>query len=373
MGQVFQSGRPELALQFDPRNSVALSALAFERLSALRNEDGLSAAREPAFAALRSAPGDARAIFVAGVTADGGRSTPQAIRRAQLSLKFSRRNPAAYLWLIEERTAAGDVDKALDYYDLAMRSSPEAREILVPIMIAAMDDPALGRPITDILARGANWTIIFWEKVVQADPLPSSVGVTLARLSGSRGIPSKDIGDYMIQRLVDNLRFDEAAKVAALYYPAFKIDHSLGAFGRFVSPDIPSPFSWQLISNADVSASPVNPDRLSMSMFSSNGGVYARKLLQLPPGDYVLGATLASHSGVAGGAPRIRLRCGNDNVMLADAVPNQVPSGDGKFLAHFSIPAACRAEWLEIASPTSDASGGSWELFGLRVQRVGAR
>lgn len=373
MGQVFQSRRPELALRFDPGNSVALSSLAFERLSALRNEKGLPAAREPALSALLSAPGDARAIFVAGVTADGGRSTPQAIRRAQLSLKFSRRNPAAYLWLIEERTAAGDVDKALDYYDLAMRSSPEARGILVPIMIAAMDDPALGRPITNVLARGANWTITFWEKVVQADPFPSSVGATLVRLSGSKGLPPKGIGDYVIQRLVDNLRFDEAATVAARYYPAFNADHSLGALGRFVSPEIPSPFAWQLISNADVSASAVKPDRLAMSMFSSNGGVYARKLLQLPPGSYLLGATLASQSGMAGGSPRIRLRCGNDNVMLADVVADQAPSGDGKFLAHFSVPAACRAEWLEIASPTSDANGGNWELFGLRVQRVGAQ
>jgi len=372
MGQIFQARQAELALRFDPGNGFALSTAAFDTLAALRDRKDLNHARELAFDALRATPGDARAIFVAAATADEGRATPQAVERVKFSLKFSRRNPAAYIWLIEERTAAGDVDGALDHYDLAMRSSAEARSTLLPIMISAMDDPALSGPIGNVLARGANWTILFWEQVIQAEAMPTSAGAIITRLAGSKGFPPKGIGDYVIQRLVENLRFDEATQVAALYYPELKAQDQARSAGLFLTPGVPSPFAWQLFSDADVGANATAPDRLSMSLFTPNGGLYARKLLQLAPGEYSIDATMTSEVVNAIGAPRIRMRCASDNSPLFEASSVPGAQGRGVFRSTFAVPVGCRAEWLEILSPSSETSNGNWELSAFRISKRGA-
>ncbi|HYC66064.1 MAG TPA: hypothetical protein VEC14_15145, partial [Reyranellaceae bacterium] len=199
------------------RTAIVAAAIALS-LPVLRSGAAQSLARADPVAAAELAPGDARAaVDAARARVEAGESAaspevrrlvrtalrrdltvPGALelraldlelsgdrRRAgrlfELSSAISRRSLPTRLWLIQRSVDRGDVAGALDNFDLALRTSSAAPDILFPVLAGATADPGLVRPIAGVLDRPTDWRAMFLGYAIsEGGAAPAIADVVLA-------------------------------------------------------------------------------------------------------------------------------------------------------------------------------------------------
>ena len=361
---VMQRQAPAQALALWP-SSEAKAGLAAKLLTQPDHDGSYARASRLAQAALQRDPMSVRAAstlaFLAAEKSDAG----QAARLLAYSEQLSRRDLPTQLALIETKVQANDVVGALVHYDRALRTSKTSEAILVPVLVSAVANPDIARPLAPLLAARADWWKPFTLQMIQQDTPPVSSYTLLHPLKlDIRRADERAMAVDATQRMAGHGRVDLAAR----FYTELRGGH-IGPFNRihdggFRSTDRLPPFDWDLTHSGDLSATvEARPDGKGNGLFlvATNGasGRVARQLLMLPPGRYVLSFDLDLPP--SGSRLTASARCNGLDTPLAFVRPVAAEKTQ-RIVMPFVTSTACRSVWIEFSAQASERmdTGAPW-------------
>lgn len=361
---VMQRRAPAQALALWP-SGEAKAGLAAQLLTQPDRDGSYARAWRLAQAALRRDPMSVRAASTLAFLAAEKGNAGQAARLLAYSERLSRRDLPTQLALIETKVQATDVVGALIHYDRALRTSKMSEPILVPVLVSAVANPDIARPLAPLLAARADWWKPFTLQMIQQDTPPVSSYTLLHPLKlDIRRADERAMTVDAMQRMVGHGRFD----IASRFYTELRGGHA-GAFDRirdggFRSTDRLPPFDWDLTNNGDLSATVESrPDGKGNGLFlvATNGasGRVARQLLILPPGRYGLGFDLQLPP--SGSRLTASARCNGSDKPLAIARP-AAGEKTQRVVMSFETSTACRSVWIEFSAQASEGmdTGAPW-------------
>lgn len=166
---------PKRAYLLDSGDGRIAAALAEQEFAAtLESRPGSEPARL-ARQALRQDPTAVEALSVLGLQAQLRNEEALTDRLFSYAVALSRRELRPQIWAIEEAVMRGDINGALDKYDVALRTSQEARRTLFPVLASAISEPKIRISLTSLLASDPIWTRPFIRYLSTSSPEPQAV------------------------------------------------------------------------------------------------------------------------------------------------------------------------------------------------------
>ncbi|MES2147990.1 MAG: hypothetical protein V4491_09090 [Pseudomonadota bacterium] len=210
------------------------------------------------------------------------------------------------------------------------RTQPELSN---PVLVALAQDPANARAILALAGPAQRNSAAPW--------LPPLLGSMIAA------------GRYAEARSLWFTAGGTAATSAALVHDPDFADNRL-----------PPPFNWELAQSPVGLAERGRGSGLHVIFYGSQGGLLARQLLVLAPGQYVISLRVAGQMADPQ-AMAWSVRCDKSPLPLA-TFPIR---GPGAFSWAFSVPAGCPAQWLQLDGRAQDINGPS----DLSIARIDLR
>lgn len=281
--------------------------------------------------------------------------------------QLSRRDLRTQLWAIEDAVVRDDIADALNHYDIALRTSRKAPDLLFPVLASAITMPKVRSALVHTLSSRPIWTAGFIGYAAVNGPNPETTAQLFQELSKKISI-SDDARAVLIHRLVTKHSFSEAWALYASKYS--NVDPHRSRDPQFsINLTAPSVFDWNAINDGGVSGSIQPSTDGGIVMFDapqSVGGVVLRQAQILPPGNYLLQGRTRDIAQPAGSKPYWSLTCMAGQILGQVDLPDSVQAG-GKFEGHFTVPANCPLQYLSLFLRPSDA------IDGVRGQIIMAR
>lgn len=319
---------PGLSLAWAPGDARALRRRAEDRLQADRLAAGIAAAKRDALAALSRQPLEPAALRTLGLGLALSGDETHGAALLGLAQRMSRRDAKTQLWFAGTALAAGDVATALHHYDIALRTAPDARPLLYPLLCRALADPSTGGATVRLIAPAPNWTREFVNACADDPRARHALGLALVhapRVLNAASATAK-------AKLVAGLAQARDYRTADALYRAITRDRA-----SVPDPALP-PFDWSGTSASDVLATPVERGGLYVLAQADRGGTLAMRLLVVPAGMHRL-VVDASPLGMMNGL-EWRLACDG-------GPPIATLAGSG---GAFATPAGCAAVWLTLTA-----------------------
>jgi hypothetical protein len=351
---------PELALRLAPNHSTALSQSAVMMIEGNLSRERLRAAEELARRAVAQDALSSEGLRTLGLAADGRGKRDFARRLVRTSERLSRRDFIGQLWLLEDAVSRGQVNEALAHYDIALRTSKRAADVLFGPLGDAAGDRTLLQPIAILIAKRPPWANFFLLHVASTSRDPK-VASELFELLLERGY---QIAPLAVQSLLGRLLAANEIERAWRVYDRANPGTPAGivrdpGFG-FISSDA-TPFDWQLNSDGSASAMATLTDGqtgLSFEAPVGTGGVVARQLVLLKPAvQYRLVSRVATIQAEPAALPSWRLRCGDDRSIANLRLPAS-ETGTTVSTPAFQIPSGCPNQWLELVLTATEQPQG---------------
>lgn len=315
--------------------------------------------------ALIQDPTAVAAIATLGINAQIRGDTAAARRLFAFSHKLSRRDLRTRLWLIEDAVGREDVDGALRNYDIALRTSRHAPDLLFPVLANAISDPEIRASLERTLAAQPVWTQGFIDFIPANGPDPRATARLFKGL-GRAGVPLSEAARTSIINVLVAHRFvDDAWSYYASQHRGADLRRSRDP--RFTaSPDHPSLFDWvPAAGNPGILASIQRGEEGGIFDFAappSVGGALLQQLQMLPPGSYVLEGLSSGIDQPESSLPYWTLSCLEGRELGRVALPNSAQA-KGRFAGRFIVPEGCPVQYLRFAArPSNKASGTSGQL-----------
>jgi len=264
---------------------------------ALRSRGALTAgslreARALATAALKRDATAVDAVQTMGISAQASGNMPEAGRWLNYAEHLSRRALPTHLWGIEYHVARNDTAQVLKHYDLALRTSAQARDTLYPLLGAALEDPEIVKGLLERLAKRPLWSADFLSYLASdgsVSPVSAAKFLTVAKRIGLNAPPSS-LGVLILRS------WQTRQPVAA--WQAYLLEHP-GADRRKVrNPnfgEVPSDatlFDWVLTDTGSIFAQIVgvsdNRNRLNVVASAGAAGLVAQQVQFLPSAEYIV-------------------------------------------------------------------------------------
>lgn len=358
-GQIWGRTAPELALRFWPVTHAAQA----QRASQLAVDPAISVAgrRESdhlARISLAGDPTDVAAIRTRGLLAGIGGDAATARRWMAFSQALSRRDLPTQLWFIEDAVGRNDIDAALTHYDRALRTSRQAPDILFPVLIGAVTEPAVADKLSRLIAQRPNWWGAFMNRLIGEVSDPDALVPFARRLRLTATDPDHpDFLPRILQRLVAGGNFKAAGSLARASGPAR--GSALLYNGGFEQDGDLLPFGWRMVDDADLSARieprPDGAPGRALILEARNGrtGVVAMQAAALATGRYVLSGEGGDPNSDPRSRATIQVRCGTaDGTSLGHvALP---PVARGRISMPFAVPAGCPGVWIMVEARASE-------------------
>ncbi|MBW6526757.1 hypothetical protein KZ813_07900 [Sphingomonas sp. RHCKR7] len=355
LGYTYRNRAPERAHRlagWDGRVTAVLAA----RLAGL---DGGTpnprAAARLAREALRQDPTAVTAAAALGLVADMDGQHQVAARLFDYAETLSRRDLPTQLWKIEAAVGRGEVAEAMRHYDIALRTSRHAPDLLFPVLVAAMADPPVRTELVRTFLRRPAWGPLFVEYAAGSSPDPEVTSQLFQDLQRN-GISPAPVAQTV---LVDTLASRGAFQDAWRYYQVFrpKVDRRRSRDPRF-SADIalPTVFDWRIVSDTGVSASLQRGDQgglLDFAAPASLGGAVAQQKQFLPPGRYRLSGQAGGLAGATGPDAYWVMTCPDGRELGRVDI-----HGPGGFAGTIEVPDDCVAQTLTLMLRPSDMPSG---------------
>lgn len=273
------------------------------------------------------------------------------------SNRLSRRDFSVRLWLIEDAVARGDVSGALRNYDIALRTSQSAPQLLYPVLAGAIADPAVASALARTLMQRTAWGSSFVDYLGSGAGNSQTSALFLRRLAAS-GYP---VAESAQVGLLNALAGSGAYGKSWDFYQAL---HPGVARGQLrdpeftVQPDVPSVFDWNpVVNETGINASIVD-GVLDFAAPSTVGGVVLQQLQVLPAGRYRLDGISIGIDQPRASLPYWQLNCAVDGRELGRVeVPNSSANG-GRFTGQMEIGSDCAAQRLSLVVRSSIDVGG---------------
>lgn len=274
------------------------------------------------------------------------------------SKKLSRRDLRTRIWAIEDAVARGDIAGALINYDIALRTSRIAPELLFPVLATAIADARIRDALVRTMARRPAWNNAFVNYV--DEKLPDPV-VRTALFTGLRqaGTP---LSDSVRSHAVDGLMAGGFVEEAWRYYSAIRpgADRRTSRDPRFTANiDVPSSFDWSPVNDSGISASIQRGQSegiFDFSVATGVGGVLLRQQQVLPPGRYLLEGRSLSLEPADGPRPYWVLTCPDGRELGRVKLPRGAEGG--RFAGRFVVAMDCPRQMLTLVVRASDAVAG---------------
>ena len=275
---------PTFALSLIPQNGFAAQEIAAGLTTASFSENKgsfpelvNSSWSEMAFRAFRLEPvtPDALAVIALSNTGDTRREL------MQKAFMLSRRQNFATGWLIADSGKRSKIVELLDYYDILLRTSSSASNVVMPVFLTALADDQSISAFYRLLSRNPPWAGRFWQQVVQS-PNALRNATEIRNLLGTdqdRGGVYQDTA--LIYALIKENQFQVAEKLFVSLTSSGQSRASLVRNSSFQSASKYPPFDWQLFSSGDYGAS-IDRGSMNLSVIANSGGLLARQLVSLP-------------------------------------------------------------------------------------------
>ncbi len=370
----YRAVRPDFANAFAPFDARAKAGLAEQASVRFARDRG---ARADAIRLAHEALARDATVVAAwrtlgfGLEAQGRR--PQAERLILFAEQLSRRDLPTQLWLIERSVSRDDIEGALAHYDIALRTTQTAADILFPILVQATANNDIVSPLATLLRTDPPWRRAFVMKLSEGAPSSPNVARLLEETGRGRPVEDADILANLIHRMTSENDFAAGWRLyRAWRHPDPRVGLRNGGFdGQNPAP----PFDWRLESSANLSAEQTIVDGsgsgpvLAIRASSGISGIAAQQVMMLAPGSYRVAALSGALPDTDPGGLYWRVICGG---------PNGAVLGEGRQLSQgapslpagqFRVPAGgCSAQWLQIGVlPRGEATTtGAW-IDSLRV------
>lgn len=346
---VARTHNPDTALKFVPGEATALAALADRQLAADPQKPA-DQVRTTAIEALRQQALNPRALRVLGYYFTAKRQERLAGDYIRLAAGQSRREVTTQLWLIEDSVQKNDLDQALVHYDIALRTKSGTYVLLFPILLSALDDPAIRTALKPYVHSDRSWVQSFLTHAnANSNNLPALVDLIVE--SGGFGVPdvARAQNLELLARLVAEKRFADArrlylhmpgAKPAQLVDAGFQATDRDGSFG---------PMGWQASINPESGSSFAKGDgeRTLLTVYANPAttATVATRILYLQPGQYDFAAKLSALDAGERGSIRWQVRCPN---LDSERPVWTLDSASTAVRASLTLPAGCPVQFIDI-------------------------
>lgn len=341
---------PLTALRLYPIHGPSLAAAAAGDLTAGQ----ATQARGLAQNAIRQSPLTPTAFSTLGLLAQAKGDDKKAAELMSTAFGFSRRELATTMWLIEASVRNDNVPQALRYYDVALRTSPRAKDILLPTLVKSASSAWMIPYLGATLQRVPPWSSDFADLLLAAD-VPPENKVMLAdqlRNTVAFGPPFRQ---ELVSKLAGQQQFTLAAQVAGVA-PGY--DRRL--LHAFALPAGGGPFEWKLASAYHVDASfegQGSDQSLKVSTDADFAGPAAKILLLLGSGQYRLESALSAvPAGGVGAAWTLQCATSSQAAIGKFSLTVRPVS------AQFTVPTGCAAQWLTLTLGASSSTSEQVEL-----------
>lgn len=345
---------PALAHRVAPWNGRIAGEFAQRTFDARPSPDVRSQSAILARGALASEPTAVEALSVLALQAlmrsDGKASNALFAHE----LKLSRRELPPRLWAIEAAAMRGDVDGALESYDIALRTSKSANGRLFPILASAIIEPRIRARLITILAAEPVWRDDFISHATRAGNEPGATAQLLAEAARA-GIPiDTDLRTALVDRFADKGRSDEAWAYYRTIRPGAQAGRSRDPRFTFGGTRR-SIFDWNTSEYASFQSSATG-GAVDISVPTATGASILSQAIVLPAGRY----TLSGSSEGIDQPERSRLywllKCDEREVGRVE-LPNSAANG-GRFAGIVAVPGGCPMHVLTLMARPSDDFGG---------------
>lgn len=360
LAQVIVIADPDRARLLAPGDGRLTASLATNRFlaqvgSGRLNQQPLNLAR----LALRQDPTAVSAVSTLGLVAQMRGDLPGARKMFAYSQILSRRDFPTQLWSIEYAVGRGDISGALTHYDVALRTSRTAPDLLFPVLASALADPAIRAATIKTFADRPSWGDAFISHLAKSNRDPRITSGFFAGLH-KIGFPVfEEARVAVIDALIARGFVDASWSYYALVHPG--ADRTRSRDPRFsANPKVPSSFDWVPTSDARIIASFQRGDRYGLFDFTVPTGigcVLLRQMQMLPPGKYGLIGHSAGIDQSAESYPYWSLTCQNGHVLGNVGMPNSADA-NGLFAGGFVVPVDCPVQTLSLVAKPSDAVAG---------------
>lgn len=289
----------------------------------------------------------------------------------------SRRDLGTRLWLIEDAIGREDIPGALKHYDIALRTSNRAPPILFPLLSGAISDPAIARPLTDMLVTRPDWGDAFIRQLGSAEVDPLSAASFLRTLS-ARGIAvPATTSASVVNRLVAAGSIDPAWS----YYRGLRggttARDGLRDPDFSAQPEARTAFDWNPVQGgAGVTASIQPADDGGMFDFGvppTIGATVLEQRLLLSPGEYRIDGVSSNIDQPAQSRPYWQLMCADRRSFGTVPLSNS-PESDQRFTGRFVVGDNCPSQILRlVARPSSNISGVSGQIKRVTLARIASQ
>jgi len=374
---LLRSTRPDLAMRLQPLDARSRARIA-EQLATQPPVDRpqLAEAERLSLEALRRDP----TLVVAWRTLAMIAAARNQSQRASVMFHFagllSKRDLPTQLWLIEERVQANDIDGALQHYDMALRAKPDSGALLFPVLVAAISNDGIMPRLARLLNTMPPWRLSFLSALSAGTSNPENLARFIGQLSRPQTEEERSAVVGAMRGLIDRRQYGPALRVYQLLTGGGAQVSPLLRNGAFDSPNSYPPLDWVLQDDGDFHAEQRPGDqggtgsRLQIFAASGSGGVAARQLLLLAPGNYAIGAVAGPTSEGRPGQLGWSIQCVSSptRIPLDQDLPRL--SGEIRLGATFSIPGGCTGQWLSLKiRPDFDPGGtGAW-MDSIVIQR----
>lgn len=359
LSQTVRRVDPAQAYRYSPFDPAGAGM--FAAALAVSKGDGSDRRRADALAR-HALMGDATvvpAVTTLGINAQFRGDVEQARRLFGYSQRLSRRDLQTQLWAIEDSVGRGDVAGALHHYDIALRTSRSAPDMLFPVLSDTLADPAIRLALTKTLAARPVWAASFIDYAAGHAPDARSMAALFQGVRQAGGTVSPFAQSSAIHALLAAGKPDEAWRYYASLRPG--ADRRTLRDGRFMADSTAAlPFDWVPVNDGGILTS-IQPGRhggaFVFSAAPGTGGAMLTQQQVLPPGNYQLNGY--GMDVAAGSAPPYwTLRCKDGRELGRINVPNSISPAQSRFSGRFQIPAGCPMQTLALIAQPSDAVGG---------------
>ena len=295
---------------------------------------------------------------------NGGRAE----RLFALSDAISRRSLPTRLWLIQRSVDRGDVAGALGNFDIALRTSNAAPDILFPVLAGATSDPTLVAPIARILDRPSDWRAMFLNFAIGEGGAAAGINRVVMEMRDRKAITDNQIDDRLVGQLVSEHAYRQARRVHEAFHPRSG-SAALVSDPDFTNPELGFPFGWGLSESGSASAARDMVDGRAALTFQASpggGGQVATQLLMLTSGPYRI-STRTAAAADSSSPPFWTLTCGRPNGKQIALVDQPAEKGAVAY-TDFTVPAGCDAQWLAFnLRPSESPEGQSGAVAAVTV------
>lgn len=276
---------------------------------------------------------------------------------------LSRRDLQTQLWAIEEAIARNDIPAALGHYDIALRTSRTAPDILFPVLAQALSDAAIRTNLVPVLAKRPPWGQAFLSHAIGSEADSRDVSRLFMALRSAGAPVRAEASASLINRLLLYGHPDDAW----LYYAGLRqgLDRRRSRDPLFGSnPASLSQLDWVAVEGSDAAVTLQRSESggvVDFSVPSGLGGPLLQQVQMLPPGSYRLSGSSSGIDQPDAALPYWTLTCRDGRELGRVSVARSEAKRD--FAGQFTVPAGCPVQLLAlVARPADGVSGVSGQI-----------